>query len=118
MISVSGKVWGKTSLLFSQNNVSIHRIEGIKGRYCSKHTHAHKYNVFFVEKGKIEVSVWKNDYDLVDVTILNEKESTVIAPGEFHQFKVLEDCVVFEIYYTSLCEDDIMRDSVGGIENA
>ena len=113
-MNIAGKVWGETSLLFSQNNVSIHRIEGEKGGFCSKHKHEHKHNMFFVESGKLEVSVWKKDYDLVDITVLNEKQSTIIPPGEFHQFKVLEDCVVLEIYYTLLCEDDIIRDVVGG----
>ena len=34
-----GKVWGGTQLLFSKNNVEIHRIETVSGGYCSKHKH-------------------------------------------------------------------------------
>ena len=112
--TIAGKIWGNTSEIFSGNNVSIHRIEGLKNRYCSKHKHEHKYNMFFVESGKIIVRIWKNDYDLIDETILHKGQSTIVSPGEFHQFVVIEDCVVYEIYYTQLLNDDITRESVGG----
>jgi len=113
-INISGKIWGETSEIFCKNNVEIHRIEGKKGGFCSKHKHVHKYNIFFVESGGIKVSTWKKDYDLVDETRLFSQESTTIAPGEFHQFEVIADCVVYEIYYTELSGNDIIRESVGG----
>ena len=56
-----GKIWGETSPIFNKNNVEIHRIEIKKGGYCSKHKHEHKFNAFFVEKGKLQISVWKNN---------------------------------------------------------
>ena len=112
---IQGKVWGNTSEIFNKNNTEIHRIECVKGGYCSKHKHVHKHNMFFVESGKISIKIWKNDYDLVDETILNEKESTVVKPGEYHSFISLEDSVVYEIYWTSLSSCDIERKSVGGI---
>ena len=111
---VQGKIWGHTSPLFNKNNVEIHRIECKKGGYCSKHKHDHKYNMFFVEEGKVEIDVWKKDYDLVDKTILEKHEICIVDPGEFHLFKVVEDSVVFEIYWVEIDKSDIQRENVGG----
>lgn len=112
---IQGKVWGTTSQLFNKNNVEIHRITGIKGGYSSRHTHTSKFNLFFVEEGSIIVRVWKGES--VDETVLTKGMACTIAPGELHQFEVLEDgTVAFEVYWTELKEDDINRLDVGGVK--
>ena len=109
-----GKVWGTTQPLFNKNNVEIHRIETNKGGYCSKHKHQYKYNCFYVEKGKLKITAWKNDYNLVDITILSTGEATTVPPGEHHVFEALEDSVCYEIYWVEISESDIIReDHVG-----
>ena len=115
-----GKVWGATSLVFAKNNVSLHRIEVMPGGYCSKHKHAHKFNMFFVEQGSLAILIWKNDYDLVDTTNLQSGQHTIIKPGEYHCFKNNSTikAVVYEIYWTELDEGDILRESVGGMKKA
>ena len=112
-----GKVWGNTSEIFNQNNVEIHRIEAKANGYCSIHKHQHKYNMFFVETGILMVEVWKNDYDLVDTTLLKAKEYTIVKPGEFHKFTAKTDVIAYEIYWTTLDSSDIIRKTSGGIEN-
>ena len=109
-----GKAWGNTQSLFNKNNVEIHRIEIDKGGYCSKHKHDYKYNCFYVEKGKLKITAWKNDYDLVDVTILTDGEATTVPPREYHMFNALENCVCYEIYWVELSKDDIVRENCGG----
>ena len=109
-----GKIWGETQSLFNKNNVEIHRIETKKGGYCSKHKHNYKYNCFYVEKGKLEITVWCNGYDLVDKTILSTGEATTVPPTEYHMFKALEDTVCYEIYWVELSKDDIVRENCGG----
>lgn len=111
---IQGKVWGSTAKIFGGNNISIHRIETNKGGFCSKHKHEHKFNKFFVESGTLLVRTWKNDYALTDETIIEAGQSTVVKPGEYHQFESITDCVVYEIYWTQLDEDDIVRENVGG----
>ena len=113
MANIQGKVWGQTSPIFNRNNVEIHRLEINKGGTCSKHYHLHKHNMFFVESGKIEVCIWQKDYDLTDKTILTDTQSSIIKPGLFHQFKAIEDSIVYEIYYTCLESEDIIRETVG-----
>jgi mannose-6-phosphate isomerase-like protein (cupin superfamily) len=111
----AGKVWGQTELLMQHPSFEIHRIETNKGGFCSKHLHKHRYNAFYVESGKLLIRVWKNDYDLVDETIISTGEICTVAPGEYHQFECLEDTVAFEYYYMPTFDNaDIVRESVGG----
>lgn len=117
MNNIQGKVWGETECLFFKNNVEIHRIEVKKGGFCSNHKHEHKYNAFFVESGKLKISIDKHDYDLVDETVITAKQMSVVPPGEFHKFEALEDTVAYEIYWVELLSKDIVRKDHGGVEN-
>lgn len=114
-MEVLGKIWGQTSPLFCKNNVEIHRIQINKDAKCSKHKHLCKFNLFYVEKGKLEVLVWKNKYDLVDKTVLFAQQSTIVPPGEYHQFHALENTIAYEIYWVELCAEDIHRENVGSL---
>lgn len=108
-----GKVWGETEEIFNRNNVSINRIEAKKEHCCSKHYHQNKYNIFYVESGKLLIEDWQKDYDLVDKTILKAGESCEIPPGHYHRFTALEDTIAFEIYYVLLDSRDIHREDCG-----
>ena len=114
-MSKQGKVWGHTEDLFNKNNVEFHRIEAKKGGYSSKHKHVNKHNAFYVERGKLKITVWKKDYDLVDETVVETGEMTSVAPDDFHMFEALEDTVAYEIYWTELHTSDIIRENCGGI---
>jgi quercetin dioxygenase-like cupin family protein len=112
--NIQGKVWGDTQCLFFKNNVEIHRINTNKGGYCSKHKHDYKFNAFYIERGKMKITAWKNDYDLVDETIIEDQQMTVVPPREYHMFEALEDTVAYEIYWVDLPKKDIIRDNHGG----
>jgi quercetin dioxygenase-like cupin family protein len=114
MNTIQGKVWGSTQSLFNKNNVEFHRIETKKNGYCSKHKHEFKYNAFFVESGKLKIKVWKKDYDLIDETIVEAGQMTIVSPQEFHTFEALEDTVAFEFYWVEINPNDIVRENVGG----
>jgi len=109
------KIWGTTSPIFCLNNVEVHRIEINTGGYCSKHIHKHKYNMFFVESGKLEVKQWQADSELIDRTILSTGEQTIVSPGVPHQFHALENTIAYELYWVSLEGEDIIRETHGGI---
>jgi len=113
----SGKVWGETKLLHANGVLEFHRIETVKGGVCSKHKHQFKWNGFFVESGKLLIRVWKDDYDLIDETILEPGDFTQVKPGEFHQFEALEDTVAFELYWAEFNHNDIVRETVGYKDN-
>src|SRR5690349_17958640 len=115
-MNLQGKVWGQTSQIFNKNNVEVHRIVGKAGGYCSKHSHSHKFNLFFVESGALTVKTWM-DYGLVDSTYLEPGQSCCVAPGCPHQFVVESDgTVAYEIYWVELESNDIERETVGGKE--
>lgn len=111
---IQGKVWGNTEPLFCKNNVEMHRIEVVSGHYCSKHCHEYKHNMLYVESGKLKITVWKNDYDLVDETFVSSGQSTVVPPKEYHFFEAMEDTIAYEIYWVELNKKDILRENHGG----
>ncbi len=72
--------------------------------------------MFYVERGSLAVVIEKNDYQLIDKTILVANQSIIIKPGEYHYFEVLEDdTLAFEIYWVEIDPDDIQRKDVGSI---
>ena len=112
-----GKVWGWTKPLYFGNNTELHEVMIRKDGYCSRHSHTHKANQFYVFTGKLKVIIWK-DYGtdtLEDVTILGPGESCVVPPGDEHRFIALEDTHALEIYYVQLSASDIVRKDHGGV---
>ena len=112
-----GKVWGSTTQIRKTENFSLHRLSIKAGGVCSKHTHNYKFNGFFVESGKLLIKTWKNDYGLVDETILNNLDYTEVAPPEYHQFEALEDTVCYEFYFNHPIFEDIIRENTGFQKN-
>lgn len=111
-----GKAWGWTACLIKRPSLHLHRIEVVKGGYCSTHKHLHRWNWFYVESGKLGVTEKKNGTGTVDTTTLEAGDSCLVPPGNLHSFEALEDCVAFEAYWAELDGSDIERDSVGGIK--
>lgn len=110
---VAGKVWGTTAEVFSNATFELHRLVIREGHRCSKHRHRAKHNGFFVESGRIAVTVWQPE-GLADVTELETGQSLVVAPGLFHQFRGLASTsIVYEAYWAGLQPDDIERADSG-----
>ena len=114
-MKLQGKVWGKTQEIFVNNNFELHRIEVKKGGCCSKHKHIHKINAFYVERGKLKITIYETDYDLVDETIISTGDLSIVKPGKYHEFEALENTIAYEIYWVELNHSDIKRDNVGGV---
>ena len=114
-MKIQGKVWGKTQDIFKNSNFELHRIEVNKGGFCSKHRHVHKFNAFYVEKGKLKITIYETEYDLVDETIISAGDLSIVKPGKFHKFDALEDSICYEIYWVELNYNDIDRENVGGM---
>ena len=84
-----------------------------EGGVCSKHLHRYKWNGFYVESGRMLIRTWQRDYDLVDVTVLEEGDYHKVKPGLYHQFECLESGVAYELYWAEFNHNDIERESVG-----
>lgn len=114
MSSIAGKIWGKTELIHANGVLEFHRIEIKPKSVCSKHKHEFKWNGFFVETGRLLIRTWKNDYNLVDETILKAGDFTCVKPGEYHQFESLdEDTIAYELYWAEFNHTDIIRENTG-----
>jgi mannose-6-phosphate isomerase-like protein (cupin superfamily) len=110
----AGKVWGQTEMIHKNGVMEFHRIEFKGGYQCSEHEHKYKWNGFYLESGRMLIRVWQDDQDLVDETILEPGDFTMVKPGKFHQFVGLEDGVAFELYWAEFNHDDINRRTSGG----
>jgi mannose-6-phosphate isomerase-like protein (cupin superfamily) len=110
----SGKIWGETNLVFSNNSVQINQIHIKKGGRCSKHMHNHKNNIFFVQSGELLIEQWTKEW-LVDSTILKKEDKMNISSQVFHRFTALEDTKALEIYYLDIDNDDIIREDTGSM---
>lgn len=115
LVMIQGKVWGKTQLVHTNNCFEFHRIEFEKDHECSVHLHKTKSNGFFVESGQLLIRVWQDDDQdgLVDETIVNPGEFTIVPPMKKHQFVGLKSGVAFELYWAEYDPNDIVRFSIG-----
>lgn len=112
--AVQSKFWGETQCIFEGPVSEIHFAKSIKGGYCSEHRHKSKWNRFFVIRGKLQVTIFKEDGQ--DHTIITAGQFTDVPPGEWHTFKCLEDCEFIEVYWIDpLISGDIERRTSGGI---
>jgi mannose-6-phosphate isomerase-like protein (cupin superfamily) len=112
---MQGKVWGKTECLIARPGFEMHRIEVKANGYCSKHRHRHKHNMFFVERGALDVVVFRES-GLTDTTRCRAGMKTSIEPGLLHLFEAVEPTVAYEIYWPAEIDaNDIMRETTGGV---
>ena len=110
-----GKIWGTTRPLLQTPFVELHHIKINKGGQCSYHQHLHKWNMFYVIKGNLEIRVTKNKYALEDITYLTDGDYTTVSPTEKHYFKAVSDVEALEIYYPEPLSEDILRENVGRV---
>ena len=113
-----GKIWGETTVLLSTPFIEVHRLQIKPNAFCSLHKHNFKWNGFYVISGKLMIESHKNDYKLVDQTIINAGEFASFPPGEQHKFMSFGEPVeCLEIYYPEPLSEDIVRSTVGGMVN-
>jgi mannose-6-phosphate isomerase-like protein (cupin superfamily) len=110
----SGKIWGETNLVFSNNTVQINQIHIKKGGRCSIHMHNHKNNIFFIQSGRLLIEQWMKE-GVVDSTVLNKEDKMEIPSQIYHRFTALEDTSALEIYYLDIDDNDIIRKDCGSI---
>lgn len=110
-----GKVWGETTLIFSSGHVSVHFLEIKKGGFCSRHRHSRKTNLFHIISGQLEICQWETPRSEPDITMLLSGESLFIPITLWHRFRALEDTHCIEICEAMSIDEDIERESAGGV---
>ncbi len=109
-----GKVWGDTTELWRGPTSEAHFIHARAGGYCSRHTHAHKWNRFCVLSGSLLVEQWR-DGGMIDRTTLGPGDAADVPPGVLHRFTAPVNTDAVEVYWCGLEGDDIQRQDQGGI---
>jgi len=112
------KCWGKVHHIFSTPQCAVSHLMVTKGFRCSRHKHVHRANMFCVQSGLLRVRTWDwaematRDYDL------KAGDTLVVPSGLKHEFHVIENGRVIEVYWPDRggeCKfDDIVRDDIGG----
>ena len=110
-----GKDWGYTTEFFRNAMVSAHHLEIEKNGVCSEHKHEHKFNLFYVLIGSLEVTIWREN-DVKDITVIGQGQATAVSPGFWHKFRALEKTECIEVYQVLLIEPDIDRRTQGKIQ--
>ena len=102
------KVWGDTEIIFNNETTTVHRASIKKGGQSSRHYHEHKSNLFYVESGFINITIWDGSGKR-DV-FLRRGEKLVVKPNVWHKFTAIEESIILEIYTVTIDTEDIVRD--------
>ena len=79
----AGKIWGDTESLLVTPMIEVHRINVLPHMHCSMHKHNMKWNMFYVIKGELEIHQKKTDYELIDVTKINNEGKVIFGSTVF-----------------------------------
>ena len=102
------KNWGKTCKLFNNDSSEFYIAWINKDKQSSKHYHSNKSNYFYVISGKLKVLEWRSD--TIFENSLGPGDYLTIEPKTWHQFICIEDCILVEIYWITINDEDIIRD--------
>lgn len=92
------KIWGHTQSIFLNEDAHIAYAELKKGGNSSRHHHRKAWNRFFVVKGILEITVYRNEQE--ENIRLNKGECIDIEPLLDHRMAAIEDCSIIEMYWT------------------
>lgn len=118
-MALTKKEWGWTTTEVESTYCEVHRVDILRGGFCSWHLHSLKTNIFSVASGRliIEQKVFP---DNIMQTLLQPGDTLRVPAGVVHRFVApFEPVRAFEIYYpcigTILGTNDITRFGQGGI---
>lgn len=116
--SYEDKIWGRVRHIFSSKHSAVSHLQVKAGFRCSRHYHHERENLFAVLSGEIEVTEYHDD-DVQIVTRLREGDIHEVEAGVLHQFRVVEDGEVIEVYSPAWPDaivqiNDIVRLDEGG----
>lgn len=105
------KIWGERWVIRKDSTHAVSYLY-IKGNYrCSWHCHRTKFNLFVVITGTLLLEI--QELGERREIVLNRGESFTIKPGQWHEFRAVEDCTAIEEMYVEYDEGDIIRKVIG-----
>lgn len=117
------KPWGSTQIIFANHYIQVNKIIVNPLSYSSLHLHEHKYNIFSIVSGELEIYC-QPGVILDKKHVLNPEGLTCveISPGVRHRFYSKEGAEAYEIYILKNKQlssipkfiEDIIRFTPGG----
>jgi mannose-6-phosphate isomerase-like protein (cupin superfamily) len=108
-IIAENKVWGQRWVLRRDSTHENSYLQLLGRTRCSWHVHQTKWNLFFLICGAVNILK-----DGETIHLREPGDTALVAPGEFHEFQVLEDSKIIEEMFVEYNPDDIARVKVGG----
>ena len=107
------KDWGTTEEIFRNSICELYRLEikaGGKSTFGGFHKHLYKYNLIYIEYGKLEIvrEVASGQTKFIIGPDTDYTKFTVY-PGTKHRFEALEETVAYEFYFVYCNPDDTIR---------
>lgn len=104
MNKVTEKPWGTTELVIDSPIMTAHRLNIVKGGYCSFHHHYRKWNGFVVIKGFLRIIL-----PSVPDRLLGPGDVAAVGPGIRHRFFAETEVECMEWYWPDTLSEDIER---------
>jgi mannose-6-phosphate isomerase-like protein (cupin superfamily) len=109
---IEQKVWGERWMVREDSTHTTNILKLKAGYRCSWHRHQCKHNLFALIEGKVMIFM-KVGHVMKCVT-LSPGDSFTVSPGQWHEFRVLEDGIMVEEMYVQYDDEDIEREKLGG----
>lgn len=108
-LGYQAKNWGKSACLGTYNGVMVWQGMIEKGGKCSVHHHEHHFNEIAVVSGKLRIHFYDDDAQPTGgYRDLCPGDRHTLPPRKIHQFEVLEDGIIMELYWSE-SHFDIVR---------
>lgn len=100
------KGWGYEKWIVNCDRYCGKILHIVQGKKCSWHYHQLKDEVFYVQKGAIELSFsWDDNLEIADLRILTEGDKFHVPAGLRHRMQALKDTELFEFSTQHFDED-------------
>lgn len=107
------KPWGIAECIFKNSVTEIWRNDILSGGESSGgkfHFHKLKYNQFYLEDGTLELYLFTSNSEEKKIVLTGDNPHFIVFPRVRHRFKAVEECILYEIYWTYCSPKDIKRD--------
>ena len=107
-IKFVSKGWGYEKWIVNCDRYCGKILHIVQGKKCSWHYHELKDEVFYVQKGAIELSYsWDDRLEIANIKILTEGDKFHVPAGLRHRMQALKDTELFEFSTQHFDEDSI-----------
>ncbi len=101
------KNWGYELIIANKPAYCGKLLHFYKGKKCSLHFHVRKDETFFLQSGRLKVSLRHSD-GRDEAVVMEPGDSLLITPGLMHQMEGLEESDLFE-FSTQHFDEDAFR---------